>query len=1161
MAETKPKQEKKNRPLTAEQDRYIKKLGIEKSLKGTNPLSYEALQKIINYFKDNRDIELDQIQDEENPYKLFIRALNKGLFPNQGKNAVEFLKALKGSPEERKIAKKFVSDLGRGNEQISTSKEKDALKKLAEIRSQNDTEKSKNKVSTTIDLISNTANTWEKFSKILDKTEREQLNYKTEKLPEEASLQLKQITELNVATNTAMRLEDEMKTLLKLPGAEKNPTLQLQIKNIEKELAALDKKIDQLMFKILGEEPQEVTPEILDKFAKKLLEISKEVTPYIDREFRRMDILREFSRSVGVQNINNSKIFKVRKEGKDGQVFSAETERIQIKEIYFDAGENEDEIMIGMPVVKFVYLDREGQENKVQEMNDLNFKQHFIYLLDGYEEETVAKTPQKREHTPSVGEVFSSPTLGQFKIAEIKNGKIITDRELKVIPKEWLPRNAVNNPEVYKDQVKKEFNKKEFNKLILLHNCFSNEDFDRPLSDEILETPMYPESLKKVQEEAKKEVEDEVEKDVEREAEQKTKKAEDTIKKAIEEKSKQKETPEGREDAITKMRNVNKEIHDSFNEEFKEEALPYNVIHKVDDMEEGKIESSLSKFYKQTRFLSVSDIFHLVKACWDYHMRKFERNQKERYSSITKNLPYFGPEMERINQSAENEEVHQFQETYEHKGISFILQRMRITNNRDEMKACFLVLTHKGQMRFEDIDVWRNMNKFLPSKYYIPIPRNGDPTTVVSDNKDSPNYRKTGVNFLESAVDYLWGPGMYSEWYAQNKSTYESQAQKFHAEGKELEGVQGGHARRLEILLREHKEGHFVDPQEYEGLILHAIVAGKSTLEAKVYFLVAGMAAKNPEGRTLLPWDRMAHVNSEMLIRFPIMEYINAPIKRKKDGGKPERHRFTIDDYAHWLEYFDGGSHENCRPTQNVTDFIWKYMIPSHEVNTRINKALRNAENFDHDDMHGYLPPASTQVIDNACRTVGGGGKHLLTIEGYMNAAAGFDEYLKTLGENGQKQPMIQAFCSYTRFEAIMMKRWKKYGTGSADYARMDERILNKPCVVTDDVPKKFFNEVDALRKKVAEAYAKKGDDRLVKLLTNITRDTSTWDMQNKKQRQAQDKIQHDLELFDDVFRDVVKMDNAETLVQVVSGAVKNEELTGIPSNLDKVGGELKITR
>ena len=51
------------------------------------------------------------------------------------------------------------------------------------------------------------------------------------------------------------------------------------------------------------------------------------------------------------------------------------------------------------------------------------------------------------------------------------------------------------------------------------------------------------------------------------------------------------------------------------------------------------------------------------------------------------------------------------------------------------------------------------------------------------------------------------------------------------------------------------------------------------------------------------------------------------------------------------------------------------------------------AENFDHDDMHGYLPPASTQVIDNACRTVGGGGKHLLTIEGYMNAAAGFDEY------------------------------------------------------------------------------------------------------------------------------------------------------------------------
>jgi hypothetical protein len=922
---------------------------------------------------------------------------------------------------------------------------------------------------------------------------------------------------------------------------------------------------------ILGKSGNEPTPEDIEvNFPRKMKEMSEEVVPHLERELRRADELREFSRRIGVQNVNNVKTLSIKKVDRDGRIMSSQRERIEIKSIEFE--KEEDPTIIGHPVIRYTYMDREGQENKELISGDVNFLKYFVYLLDACEDATIAKAPEKKKYIPHQGEEFSSRTIGDFKIESVKNGKIVTDRPVKVIPKEWLANNLSTTPEVYQDQFKKEFTPTEFAKLILQHGLKSKDNPDGDLMEDILEDRNYPENLREAIEEEKGDVEEEVKKVVEKE----TKKTiEDEVKKAAEETAKKakKDLSLGLdENGREAFRNVDKTF-DFGEKEYKEEALPYARAHKENDMETAKLEGPLRRFYKETRFLSVSDVFHLVKSCWDYYMRKFERNQKARYSSVAKNLFYFGGEMERVNQAAENEEAHQFQETYEHKGIPFIIDRMRVTSDRDEMKACFMVLCHKGQMRFEDIEMWRNMNRILPAKFYIPIPRNGNPATIINDTDHTHHhYRKTGLNVLESGVDHLWGQGTYSEWYAQNKSTYESGCKKFYTEGKEMEGYQGGHARRLQILLMEHKHGYFVDPQEYEGLILHAIEAGKSTFEAKLYFMIAGVASKNNLGKTILPYDRMAHLNSEMLTRFPILEYLCAQVPRiGPDGKTVKKLRYTIDDYTNWLEYFDGGDKHNCRPTHNVTKFLWKYVMPSHETNTRINKALRHGENFDHDDMHGYLPPAAAQIVDNACRTVGGGGKHLLTSEGYMNAAAGFNEYIKTLGVNKNKGLLLQAVNSYVRFEAIMMRRWQRQ---SQDYFRMtDSKLLNKPCVVTPNPPKIFYAELNSLMHKIGDAYAAKGDDRLKRMIDNIQQDNRRFDIKNnKKDKAVQDSIQYDLEQFDDILQDVVKMDNADTLMKIVSaaaevpinessktGLAKEGGLTGTPAGLDPPENDVKL--
>ncbi|MFA7686024.1 MAG: hypothetical protein WCX95_04465, partial [Candidatus Gracilibacteria bacterium] len=452
--------------------------------------------------------------------------------------------------------------------------------------------------------------------------------------------------------------------------------------------------------------------------------------------------------------------------------------------------------------------------------------------------------------------------------------------------------------------------------------------------------------------------------------------------------------------------------------EMKMEALPYSEIHKTGGVTYPQ-RGVMERIWDDTRFLSFSDLWAMGKTMYDYYERRWDRRQKDQYSSVGEDIPFFGSEMRRIKQSAENEEVHQFHESFAQKGVFEIEERLVQTHNKDEFKACIEDLAEKGHMRWDNIDFWKNLNRFVnnPSRL-IPIPSNGDPYTIV-DEADG----RTGLDYIQGALDSIWGESTYDHLVSKDKSTRQSTSRSWYEKGKELEIIPGGHEKALEKLLRKHRNGEFVDPNEFEGLILHMIDAGKSSMQTKLYYIVAAGAAENHHGHTILSFDRVGHINSEMLAQFPILEYMTASPLRS-DG---KDHKWTKDDYKRFLAFFEKSSGPNgCKPTKEVDHFLWRYIVPSYENETRVNKDLRNADKLDHDDMFAYLPPASSKVLENACRTVGGGGKHLLTIEGYANAAPGFSQYFKSLAHFGNNERLMKALQSYVRFEAIMMDRWEK---------------------------------------------------------------------------------------------------------------------------------------
>lgn len=573
------------------------------------------------------------------------------------------------------------------------------------------------------------------------------------------------------------------------------------------------------------------------------------------------------------------------------------------------------------------------------------------------------------------------------------------------------------------------------------------------------------------------------------------------------------------------------------------EALPYDVVTPYGNMIREE-DSYMTALWKDTRFFSVGDFWTMGTTMYEYYNRRFERRQKEKYSSVGQKLPFWGSEMRRINQSSETEEMNQFKETFEPKGILEIQERARESGNKDEVKAALIVLTSKGLMRWDDVGIWKNLNRWLGTDVKIPIPNDGNPYRRISDDPNDPDYDRTGMDYLKNAIDTIWGEGGYDDWYKGNLSAFRSSAQAYAEEGKELEGLQGGHGRRLSELLKLHKAGKFVDPTRFEGLLLQAIDNGKANMQEKVYFMIQGVASVNSDGRTIMPFERMAQINSTYLPRFPILEYLCASVPRPPDG---KRYRWTLTDYKAWAQLFDSdGSGEKCYPGKNVDEFLWEYVITSDENKRRINKALRNGENIDHDDYFAYLPPASVRTITDACKSIGGGGgKKFLTIEGYKNVFPGFSQIMRTLSEKGDKDKLRDAISGYIRYEGIMFNRYDKL---SDNYQRLDYPEDSTSCVASDSSPKALAGQMNAVIDQVIGAYAGTPGGAELNTLYNLTKTNIDPEfLISKEGKDQQQRINAAFDKLPDIFAKVVTSDRGAKMQNIVLQASRNSQIEGMP--------------
>jgi hypothetical protein len=436
---------------------------------------------------------------------------------------------------------------------------------------------------------------------------------------------------------------------------------------------------------------------------------------------------------------------------------------------------------------------------------------------------------------------------------------------------------------------------------------------------------------------------------------------------------------------------------------------------------------------------------------------------------------------------------------------------------------------------------------------------------------------KAPVDFIPEALDSLWGESSYVSWKRQNDSAMEDGISKSYNKAEELESDPnntGGIAKELQNLLERHLRGEYVDPTEFEGMLRFIVEMGKAGGKHKMYYLLMGTSAKyppgDPNGRSIMGWDRVGRFISKYCNQFPALDFFSASnndVKRDAETGAVFTRAWVKKDFEHltrpWVDKFlQTGVAE---PPPEADKFMWKEVLTSDAFQKRLEKGIRNAQNIDHDDSPYFIPALKDTEIESVCGASGGETKKF-TIQGYKNAYIGFgfrirnlkDKYDEELSynkrgqvsfENQYLQKLVTTFQSYMKYDAILDNRYRR--EAASRYQRFSSHDYRSGCIW--DASRALItykNEMKDLIVQIANAYGEGENPDLVQKpferLPSIKGD--------KKLAEKQTAIEHSIENFGTAFEKMVMKDEGKKLLRIIADhKFKAEELGDLkPEDLIK---------
>ena len=414
------------------------------------------------------------------------------------------------------------------------------------------------------------------------------------------------------------------------------------------------------------------------------------------------------------------------------------------------------------------------------------------------------------------------------------------------------------------------------------------------------------------------------------------------------------------------------------------------------------------------QFLSINDIIKLYNDTAEdiasIYKRRQDRKLKEVGGVITKaltkvNVPGLSNYTKGLNayherrySGAETDAADKWKDGMKNLDTHEILHFLHATRNKDAVRGTISLLTERGEMDWNDADVWRTLNSLAGANYEMPI----EPCLRDDVLRDT---------WLRKMISDIWNDKeLYYHWRTHNDSQTDSGKKGFTQTADQLMNVAGGAENELAKQLRlkianPHNPPEDVKPHLYEEILDYAIRNGKLTMEAKMYYIVRGVASG------ILSVDRLrtlAGENGGILNQFPFIDYFY-----KKNNSLAE-----VQAIAERLTERDGPmGPDTYKPGIKTTLWLHLEVAREESVQMRISKGTSRtgAENIDHEDVPFFVPQLDLEARRNMLNVISG-SRQKMSPEALKNLYCGDSSSLKIAGMIARMEEKGQD--RFTKFDA-----------------------------------------------------------------------------------------------------------------------------------------------
>ncbi|MFH1012759.1 MAG: hypothetical protein V1760_03360, partial [Candidatus Peregrinibacteria bacterium] len=434
----------------------------------------------------------------------------------------------------------------------------------------------------------------------------------------------------------------------------------------------------------------------------------------------------------------------------------------------------------------------------------------------------------------------------------------------------------------------------------------------------------------------------------------------------------------------------------------------------------NKTMNPFRQIWNATSFIAIDDWIQAGKDLVEFFQRRHTRKKGDHSGRIGKALfgnSFIGHEFTARQQKAEQEEVNEWKTRYESMDawrLQELIDQMAdaVDPNKDKLKAILRILADKGRIDWRNEKLWMVLNKLQSATHLTP----GDPILL----HNPPLLRQK----LHTATGQIWED--YDEFPSlerKNEDSYDGGVKKFIPS---YDRIQDQLTDRFEQLLRLHRNGQNVDPQEYEAIAVYAIEKGKSDGEAVLFYLLAGMI----DG--LLTPDRGMALD-HYLNQWPATQWIY--------NQKPPLSRNDLERWA--KKYFPDDLKRGIRGWQ-FKNFYWTVVQNDPMTVQRVRKSV-SERSWDHDWSRHIAPIGDGHTAKRFLQ--GASGHEEAKDTGVENAMVGA---LMWLEENARAMNKIDFRKHFSRemgwiamTDGILENVAFKSGAGATPFTRMTAGIEN----------------------------------------------------------------------------------------------------------------------